>query len=200
MRWFKEDAGEPPELLQTTPREQFDEVNRLARLADANHEITWHALWLLARLDAVRVRLGMVNCLRLWEMHADQLRLLLPDTAARQGKRSRAGIEELLDRAPRLFPVIGEQDEQGDGVDALGRNLVRLVARELKATWSELLAVEEVVSKAADEFDGEEPILPETRRLLEMRRRRWRPFGRASARGSRTWPFPRSPTSRWPVR
>ncbi len=164
---------EPLELLQTTPWELFAEVNRLARLGDAtNHEITWYALWLLARLDAVRARLGMVDCLRLWGLHADQLRrsLLVPEAAARQSKRSRAGregIEELLGRAPSLFPLDGEQDEEEIGVDALGRKLVRIVAREAKATWAELLALDKVVSEAAAQFDGEEPILPETRQMLE---------------------------------
>ena len=168
LRWFKEDAEEPDALRQTTPWDQFEEVNRLARVGDAtNHEVTWYALWLRARLDAVRVRFGMVDCLRLWGLHADQLRLLLSDTAARQGKRSRAGIEELLGQAPHLVPVTGEQHEAVDGVDALGRNLVRLVAREVKEAWAELLAVERIVRKAADQFDGEEPIHPETRRLLE---------------------------------
>ncbi len=173
LRWFKEDTEEPVELLQTTPWEQFAEVNRLARIGDAtNHEITWYALWLLARLDAVRARLGMVDCLRLWELHADQLRrsLLVPDGAPRQGKRLRAGPagnEELLGQAPSLFPLDGEGAEEKTGVDALGKHLVRIVAREAKATWVELLALDKVVSKAAGQFDGEEPILPETRQLLE---------------------------------
>ncbi len=170
LRWFKEDAEEPAELLQTTPWEQINEINRLARLADAtNHEVTWYALWAQARLDAINVRFGMVDCLWLWSLHADQLRLLVPDRSGREGKRLRAerdAIRDLLGQAPCLLPLDAEEYEEGSGVSVLGRNLLRLVAGELKATWSELLALEQLVSEATGQFEGEEVMHPGARQLL----------------------------------
>ena len=53
------------------------------------------------------------------------------------------------------------------GVSVLGRNLLRLVARELKGTWSELLALEQLVSEATGQFEGEEVMHPGARRLLD---------------------------------
>lgn len=74
LRWFKEDAEEPPELFQTTPWEQIDEINRLARIGGATHRyVSPFALWLQARLQATSVRFGIISAFQLWSLHADRL-------------------------------------------------------------------------------------------------------------------------------
>ncbi len=277
LRWFKEDAEEPAELLQTTPWEQIGEINRLARFGDATqHEVSWYGTWLQTRLDAINVRFGMVDCLRLWGLHADQLRTRLvcdagepvtrseydarlaaarverlpvsalaellseadldaedlddrqydqrvrdherelrrlvaertlpgtgrgrglqitagafydwrgepapvvpewalgfevfPDQAAEEVQRLRAqreALHELLAQAPCPSPLDAMAEDGRSNIDILGRNLVRLVAGELTGAWSELLAIEQIVKDASERFEGEEPLHPDARQLLE---------------------------------
>lgn len=71
-------------------------------------------------------------------------------------------IMGVLNRAPRLSPVTVAGSEEGSRVDSLGRDLPLL-----SAVWAELFAIETVVGDASGRFEHEEPIHPETRRLLD---------------------------------
>ncbi len=52
-------------------------------------------------------------------------------------------------------------------LDGLPEALTETVAAELTALWAELLALDAVVREVADQFDGEEPLHPGCRALLD---------------------------------
>ena len=54
----------------------------------------------------------------------------------------------------------------------LSEAITETVAAELTELWSELLALDEVVREVGEKFDGEEPLHPECRALLDTTRER----------------------------
>jgi hypothetical protein len=95
--------------------------------------------------------------------------LVLPDAAHGQAERLRAVRSQLLDVAAAHH---GWDPEQPDGEDprsdqALGNALLLRAAGELASLWQDLLALEATLSESTASFDGEEPVHPFTRGLID---------------------------------
>jgi hypothetical protein len=66
LRAFKAGEKDDPQLQPSTPPSQIDTVNAASRLVNATQlNVTWNALWLDARLDAVAALIA-----NLWSIHA----------------------------------------------------------------------------------------------------------------------------------
>jgi hypothetical protein len=61
LRAWKADKTDAPALRAATPEAQIPAVNSYARLVNATHlNVTWNALWLGARLEALSARLDLL--------------------------------------------------------------------------------------------------------------------------------------------
>jgi len=157
---FKEDMPDPAALEAATPWDQIDEVNRLTRLMNGtHHEVSWYGLWLQARLEAVSVRMGLLRILQLWALDSERIRdaFGFGEPASRPTRRGR---RPQPDGAPAWPPSAGPEG-------SLSSDLVRKVEEGLTVAWAELLAVEAIVEETAGAFDGEEPIHPGARTVLD---------------------------------
>ena len=104
---------------------------------------------------------------------------VFPNEAATQVERLRSQREalwELAKRAPSWPPAAmatpPAPPEGQPRTAALGRVLTLLVAAELTEVWGELLALEQIVQERGETFNGEEPLHPLTRAVLEEARTR----------------------------
>lgn len=94
---------------------------------------------------------------------------VLPDetavTVARMRSQRAAMMDALL--AGPVETRVPDKDGLPDEKRPLGPRMAGSVAANLSAVWSELLALECVVVDVAADLDGEEPIHPGTREMLE---------------------------------
>jgi len=89
-------------------------------------------------------------------------------------RRARALVQQVIDKAPARLtlpldlesPIVPWSPAGGYG-DSLGRALARAIRDGLQIHWRELRAIEIGIGEVAEEFDGEDPLKPDTRALLD---------------------------------
>ena len=89
-------------------------------------------------------------------------------------RRSRALVQQVIDHAPQRLalpldlsaPIESPLPAGGYG-DSLGRALALSIRDGLQIHWQELRAIEIGVGEVAEEFDGEDPLKPDVRALLD---------------------------------
>jgi hypothetical protein len=90
-----------------------------------------------------------------------------------QDRRAHAAARRILDRAPKPLPKPMDPEtatrpiETGASFTELERALVLSISDLLRQHWCEARATEIGVSEIAEEFDGEDPLKPDTRALLD---------------------------------
>ena len=85
---------------------------------------------------------------------------IFPDEAADQVGRLRTQRETLQ-------KLLDPEEAEDPRLAGLSERITETVAAELTELWAELLALDEVVREVGEEFDGEEPLHPECRALLD---------------------------------
>jgi hypothetical protein len=89
-------------------------------------------------------------------------------------RRARALVQRLIDKAPARLslpldlesPIEPWSPAEGQG-DSLGRARASAIRDGLQVHWQELRAIEISIGEVADEFDGEDPLKPDVRELLD---------------------------------
>lgn len=108
---------------------------------------------------------------------------VFPDEEAdkvRWSQAQRRHAEEMLERAPRDFVLVSPERRAARlrrsprkaprGGDAIAFELLAMLLEGVQALNCELRAAELVLEEVAAEFDGEDPLIPSVRRLLDMTR------------------------------
>ena len=178
LKAWKEKKEEDPFLRTSMPVEQVDEFNLLIRLMNGvNYSLVPMLVQLEAQIEMLSLRLGWLATIGLWHVYASQLADYIRFETKEPGAQCRR--KELEGRALEAYrggptrPVVhfdgadmdfGEPSEI-DKLVEMYRDILRSGVLE---QWRTLGAVNAVVAEAAEEFDGEDPALPEMRQVLDQ--------------------------------
>ena len=97
---------------------------------------------------------------------------VFPDEAVVEVERLRAERQQLLallDRAPQWPPAevrAARSDASAPGVATLAAGMPVAISTQVSQAWREILAIEQVLAEVGERFAGEEPLHPDSRRLL----------------------------------
>lgn len=179
LRSWKEGRQEDPSWRWSMPEGQVQEFNRYIELMNG---VNQHLLPLLLVIgleaDKLALRLGVLGVLALWYVQAENSAWLLGHECADAKLAADA-----LTHAPRM-PVMHMDadlqaivDEATEGVEPGKLDELAVVHKDqLREDLREhrrcLVAAEAVVEEVREEFGGEDPTLPDTRRVLDYARER----------------------------
>ncbi|MDP9236376.1 MAG: hypothetical protein M3P30_03090 [Chloroflexota bacterium] len=168
LRQYKSGAEETPAIMSTMPRNQIDAFNRYVRLMNTVNSDLGAALLLIdAQVKQTDTKYAWLMSLLLI---SDEVEGALHQIS-RETKDPKVGgaIKRLIARGPGALKV--PLGLTSDGKEPLGQSFVRALVTGIRdglsSHWRELRAIEMVVDEVAEEFGAEDPLRPDTRRVLD---------------------------------
>jgi hypothetical protein len=169
-------AGEQPDrmIYRTTPASQGPAFNRYIRLMNAcNVELATVLMIIREQTEKAELKYSWLMTALIWGLETQILgkRAL----AATKDRKLRKDIRRLMARAPSdlqvpldltVPPEEPANFEKGYG-DETVKALLFGIKQSVQQHWSELRAIEIGVQEVAEEFDGEDPLQPDVRALLD---------------------------------
>jgi hypothetical protein len=169
-------AGETPDRLiySTTPSGQGPAFNRYIRLMNAcNSELATTLMLIREQIGKTDLKYAWFMTLCLWGLETQ----FLGDEvlAATKDRRLRRDVRRMMRRAPGDLQVPVDltlpRDERDPFKQGYGDEMVRAVLSGIKQGleqhWCELRSIEIALAEVAGEFDGEDPLQPDVRALLD---------------------------------
>jgi hypothetical protein len=169
-------AGDKPDPLiyRTTPSAQGPAFNRYIRLMNAcNVELATVLMMIREQIGKTDLKYAWFMTLCLWGI---ETQFLGDEVLARTKDRTlRRDVRRMMARAPGDLTVPvdltlphAERDpfKKGYG-DEMVRAVLFGIKQGLEQHWCELRSIEIVLAEVAEEFDGEDPLQPDVRALLD---------------------------------
>jgi hypothetical protein len=165
LRSTRQGTPEDPQIRLSMPREQSAEFNRLIVLMNAcNIYLPLYITVVEHRAEQLCIRLAWIHSLTALGMQAFRLAELLPVS-----KRPRA--EEVIDRWP-LLELPWDPEERDLSWLNIAEQMTKGLRAQLVYLWEELRSIESVLDEVAQEFDGEDPLRPIMRDVLDTTRKK----------------------------
>lgn len=166
LRSLKDRTPEDPKLRRAMPSEQAAEFNRLIVLMNAcNIYLPLYITMVEGHSQELHLRFSWLMTLARFGMHTWNLAALLP--ASKRGQAEKIVADS--------YPAV-ELPWQPDDVDHSWLNVaeraMEAVRGDLAGLWQELKSIDLVLDEVASEFDGEDPMRPVMRGVLEKARYR----------------------------
>ena len=175
LRSWKEGRDEDPAWRWRMPAEQFETFNRYVRLMHGvNYGLFPLLLVLSLEAEKIALRIGILATLALWYVQWANAEWVL------ELEEKKPDLDLTGDHVPRL-PVIYIPEELREAVaestrgmeptkiDEAAAVLKERLHGDLQEHWRYLLAAEAAVAEVESEL-GEDPALPDTRRVLDYAR------------------------------
>ena len=175
LRAVKEDGDADPAIRWTTPSRQQWQYHQLIGLISAlNCELASAIFILNEQADKVSLRFSWLQSLQLWSRETTVLGKLLLQQGKALPPAVRRDVRKLVKRAPSFERVpfdldvpISDTPEPGTAYHELPRAVAWGLRDTLLQHWRELGAIDVVVDEARGTFDGEDPLHPDVRQLLD---------------------------------
>ncbi len=166
--------GQPEDLRfqsATSGAQAYEYWQLIGLLRATDGELGWYLLHLRERVRVIQQRWAMVAVFH-WALQMESLSLFaefgMTPRSASMGK-AHDGLLALLRRGP-VLPFGGEPPLDASQMTEMVRRIMESVATLVRQAWADLLAVDDTLSRIAERFDGEEPLHPELRELLDETR------------------------------
>ncbi len=179
LRSWKEGRDEDPSWRRSMPEGQAWEFNGLIDLMNGvNNGLMPLLLVLGLEADKLALRLGVLGVLALWYVHAEDSAWLLrhecPKSKLAAGSLTHAPLLPVMHLDDDLKAIV---DEATQGVEPSKLDELAVVHKErlredLQGHRRYLVAAEAVIEEVREEFGGEDPTLPDTRRVFDYARER----------------------------
>ena len=198
LQLFKNGQSEDLRFQSATAGAQAFEYWQLIGLLRATDaELGWYLLHLRERVRVIQQRWAMVAVFH-WALQMESLSLFaefgMTPRSASMGK-AHDGLLALLRRGPAL-PFGGASPVDASRMTEMVRRIVESVATLVEEAWADLLAVDETLVRVAESFDGEEPLHPDLRELLDETRTALTEIHEALARDGLELDLPVAPAER----
>ncbi len=175
---LKEDRQAPLAISLTVPDRERAAYHRLISTINAlNCELASVIMVLHEQAEKASLRLAWLLTAQVWGSEVGVLCDWLLRSCSDLSKSDRKLVKQLRQRAPTMKKLPFDLEtpidpERGpDCGDELGRALAVSVRDALVQHWPEVRAIEIVVQETAEELDGEDPLHPDVRRMLDETKR-----------------------------
>ena len=164
LKSLKDKTPENPSLRRTMPPEQMSEFNRLIVLMNAcNIYLPLFITMVEQQAEQMEVRVSWMLTLSQFGTALWQLGALVPPSKRKQAERAMAGFWPFVE-----LPWDGEQHDHSwlDIAESMEKTIRECVAH----LWDDLVAIDAVLAEVAVSFNGEDPMRPVMRGVLEKAR------------------------------
>ena len=174
LRAWKAGEEHDPQIRYTILTRQVEEYNRLiALMRGASGELAQYILLLVQTVEQLALRWAWLASVHLAALNA--CALAEAGLEAATGRKEKAALRRALKPLMARFAVALYGDPRwgtGDGSTKMtggvvAEGLIEGMREIWPQRWRELRAAEIVVAEAAEEFDGEDPLDPEVRLMLD---------------------------------
>ena len=165
LRSFREQTPEDPHWRSTMPLEQSSQINQYICLMNAcNIYIPLYITMVAQHCEKLWLRVYWMQSMiqsgrQIWELGK-----LIPLT-------KRAAAQQLVAGSYPVVELPWDAEEHEYSWLTILENMQEGLRVWLVSLWQELRSIDVVVNEVAEEFDGEDPLVPTMRRLVENTRR-----------------------------
>jgi len=164
LRSLKDRTPEDPKLRRAMPAEQTTEFNRLIVLMNAcNMYLPLYITMVEGHTQELNLRFSWLLTLARFGSHTWYLAGLIPASKRAQAEKLVAGANPAVE-----FPW--QADEVEDSWVTVTERALEAIRSGVISLWQELKAIDVVLDEVAGEFDGEDPLRPVMRVILEKAR------------------------------